>query len=926
MSGLNRLRGQLRENQMSGIYSVCAALLLAAILGIVPVKAAAADTSLVLDNGLEVILHENHGSPLVASMFFVRSGSRFENRFENGITHFLEHYLFDGTRLKSREELDSYIADRGGYINAFTREEFTCYFTLMPTPYAEHGLATLTDMLFNSAIPESELAKERQVVMEEIKRDMDSPGYAAGQFHALHSLAGTPYAQPVLGYAPFIENIPREAIIDYWRRSYRPDKMVLLIVGDFVSDAMIQTVRKRLGPLRAPTSIDSLHVPPTDATAISRLSGVHHFDTVAAVVSTYINLSIEAPNFGDSDYAAMDLLTRYLALDEVSPLKSAVLGGSSPMATELSIGLSTYDALCRLDIQAITDDPSQAEAIRDTVTAILARLKDLGEPKQALEGIRTSILTESIFNGEQLIYYGFLIGPQLMHGGWKFVQAYPDTIRSVDWGTCRAVAARWLAQPDYVATIIKPAGEGQTPFAPAVITPEDVAAHFDTAQYAFALPDSMPAISYPPDDTAAWSYRDPAQYYRHEFDNGLTLLVKTTSESQVFAVTILTRMRSALEPPDKAGLSDFVNRLLEKGTVTRDAEELSTDLSSIGADLTLYDNPWIPYDDHYTTPQDAFIKFGTIDRFARKGMHLLTEMVRFPAFDPDEIENVRSGMIGMTRRDAVSPSKVARQAFYEQLFAGRPYRLPVSGTAQSLAAVSREDLLAHHRRLFAPGNLIIAVAGPFAADTVVAWVAESFGGLPKSELAIIDLAPEPAFGVREQHMPLDKQQVSIYLGDELPGADSPDAEAIDVAVGIYSNRLFANLRERQGLAYSVGAGCRFDRTFGWYYATISTGTENFTRALEGIKLELEKLKLDGPEADEITRAVNEDWGRLLRSRLTSINQAYYLAANERIGRPSGFEAESIARRKSLGIDDMRRIFGQYFSTDSFTMTSAGTRP
>ncbi|MCK4460760.1 MAG: insulinase family protein, partial [candidate division Zixibacteria bacterium] len=156
-----------------------------------------AGTTYQLDNGMEVILKETHASPMVAGMVFVKSGSKYESRFENGITHFLEHLLFNGTVNRSREEIDGSIRDLGGYLNAFTRKDLTSYFVLMPKQHIDYGLVTMADMLFNSTIPENELLKERQVVIEEIKRSADSPGWAAEKFFTEKAFAGTNYDRPV---------------------------------------------------------------------------------------------------------------------------------------------------------------------------------------------------------------------------------------------------------------------------------------------------------------------------------------------------------------------------------------------------------------------------------------------------------------------------------------------------------------------------------------------------------------------------------------------------------------------------------------------------------------------------------------------------------------------------------------------------------
>ena len=163
-----------------------------------------------LDNGLQVILKENHASPMATSLIFVKAGSKYENRFNNGVTHFLEHLLFDGTATHTQEEIEGGIERLGGYINAFTNKDFTAYLVLMPRDYIDYGLATQADMLFNSVFPMERFAKERKIVIEEIKQGDDREGSAAEAFFDEKAMAGTPYTRPVIGFEPIIANIPQQ--------------------------------------------------------------------------------------------------------------------------------------------------------------------------------------------------------------------------------------------------------------------------------------------------------------------------------------------------------------------------------------------------------------------------------------------------------------------------------------------------------------------------------------------------------------------------------------------------------------------------------------------------------------------------------------------------------------------------------------------
>ena len=885
--------------------------------------ASAASTTYQLDNGMEVILKETHASPMVAAMVFVRSGSKYESRFENGITHFLEHLLFDGTTNKSREEIDGSIRDLGGYLNAFTRKELTAYFTLMPRQYADFGMVTMADMLFNSTFPEEELPKERQVVIEEIKRGIDSPGWAAEKFFTEKAFSGTDYDRPVLGYEPFIANIPREAIIDYWKRYYRPDNMILLVIGDFDTADMRKRVASIYGGIEAGQAVARAK----SESSADNLSGVHVFDTVADVSSTYINFTFTAPHHGDSLYLPFDLLSIYYGMTGASPLMKALTEGATPLASEAGIYLETREEFSRLTVSIITENVDHVDSIVALVPALLKQASSHEADPETIAGIITSTKCDDIYNSEKLHYLGFIIAPMLMTSGWDAVENYGPALAKQTWAQAQQAAAAWLDEPNYVVTVVRPLTDStQIAWVPEEITAEEVTTHFERAEIPEHDLTKGPALTYPEPDSVDMVLVDPAEYHREVLANGLTVIVKSSPDSRVFGVSLLGKNRNANEPEGKAGITNFVNHCLEKGTVNRDASQLSGDLARIGANLTLYDNPWIPYDDHYTTRRFSFIKFETIDEYAHEGFDLFAELLLTPAFDSIEIENVRSSLMGSLGRNAGSARKVARNLFYESLFGDGPYGQPVYGTARSIGSITRDDLIAHHKKFYSPGNMILCVGTNMPVDTAMNWVKSNFNLLPSVDLATpVVSAPAQVVEPVTAHREMEAKQISMYLGNPLPALSSVDRPALAIATSILSSRLYLNLREKQGLAYSVGAGAVLDREFGWLYCVMGTSHEKYQKAFDGILLEIDKLKLDGPTHKEINTARNGIWGSVGRARLSRVNQAYWLAVNEYLGRPLGHDQEYLKALSEVSAEAIRRVTALYFNTDVYVLASAGKK-
>ncbi|MFH1373691.1 MAG: pitrilysin family protein [bacterium] len=907
------------------------------LLALLPLRAPAetgGTTQYRLDNGMEVILKENHSSPMVAGIIFIRSGSKYESTYENGITHFLEHLLFNGTVTRTREELDAAIDNLGGYINAFTRKELTAFFVLMPKQYIEFGMTVEADMLFNSIFSEEEMAKERKIVIEEINRDTDSPGAAADAFFMEKAYAGTDYNRPVLGYRAFIENITRQAVIDYWRRFYLPRNMTMLVIGDFETSEMKQTVSGIFGDIGDGTDDSTRATDPSEresagsTTAETVLTGQNIFDTVANVTSTYINFSLAAPHHSDSGYLAMDLLSRFLGMDEVSPLVMALTGGANPLATEVGIDLATYSEFSRLEIYVITDNPDHRDTIVSTLLEQMKAIEQYEADPETIAGIRTSVRCNEIYNSQKLHYYGFLISSRIMSVGWDFIESYGDRLAEVTWDDCRQTAERWLTEPQYVATVVRPAADsGQVAYRPQGLSADEVKAHFDTVVFP---PQELVAgheITYPETEGAAFKLVDPAQYHREVLANGLTVIIKSDPDCRVFAANVLGRNRTANELPGKAGITDFVNRCLEKGTITYSAGELQHQLSLIGANTAFYDNPWIPYDDRYTTRRYSFLKFETIDEFAEQGLELFGDMVLNPAFDSAEVENIRRSMFGILARHGGSPSNVARDLFYTALFEGEAYAKSIMGTRGTIGSITAADLKAHHARQYSPENMILSIVTRRSVDEVRRWIADSFGAVPAVGFVSTPAGcPQPSDTMLQAHSDMEKKQIALYRGCLTPGAGSDDAVSLTVASSILSRRLGLTLREKQGLAYSVGASTHLDRDFGWFYTTIGTSPENYQQALDGIAFQIEKLQMDGPSQVELNRARNDLWGRLMRAKLSGINQAYYLGVNEYLGRSMDYDNDLLQQLTGVTATSVRTAASRYFRTDRGVLVSAGKRP
>jgi len=421
---------------------------------------------------------------------------------------------------------------------------------------------------------------------------------------------------------------------------------------------------------------------------------------------------------------------------------------------------------------------------------------------------------------------------------------------------------------------------------------------------------------------------------REELPNGLIVIVKSNPDSKVLGINILGKNRSAMEPEGKTGIADFTNRMLLKGTPSRSAEKIAEELGSIGAEITLVDNPFIPYDDVYTTHSFTFIKFQTIDEFADKGIELLADLVINSIFPEEEIAKTQKEMMGILGRSKGSTSETCRNLFYSALFSvidrsasggkDHPYGKPIMGDAQSIGSITREDLIEFHKRFYSPNNMIITVVTNLDAKQMMDKIKNAFGSMPRVEFPEPQIpVPTPLTSPLKVEQKMEKEQVYIYLGEPMPGIKSPDAYALDLMNSILSSRLGLNLREIKGLAYSVGSSINFDKDFGWFIASIGTRPQNYQQALDGILAEMKKIKEEKVTPDELEKAKNGIWGSMLFYRLSRISQAYYMAVNEFKGVGYDYDDKYIESLRKVTIDQVKQSAEKYLNTENYVLAVVG---
>jgi zinc protease len=390
----------------------------------------------VLPNGMRLIIQEHRAARTVAIHLWTGVGGRDEAVGERGFSHFAEHMVFKGTETRPRGFVESDVEAVGGRTNAGTSNDYTFYYLLLPAARTQAGIALMGDMVINSTFDATELARERDVVFEEVRLGEDNPRSSLGRQLYQLLYQGHPYGRPVLGDAADLKGATRETLLGYYKRHYVAENMALLVVGP-VNPAEVRAAAVAAFGALPRTGYTRQPLP-----APTPLEGVRARSVARPERQTQLGFAWLAPPLGHPDMAAVDVLAHILGGS-----RSARLNQALRERARLVSGISAwYSALQGSGTIGVTTQLESAD--QDTVEqAILAEIRRI----QA-EGVTPEELTRAITASEahqefsQETVEGLAIAYGRAEITWTLEaeRGYVDLVRKVTRAQVQEVARRYL--------------------------------------------------------------------------------------------------------------------------------------------------------------------------------------------------------------------------------------------------------------------------------------------------------------------------------------------------------------------------------------------------------------------------------------------------------------------------------------------------
>ncbi len=360
-------------------------------------------------------------------------------------------------------------------------------------------------------------------------------------------------------------------------------------------------------------------------------------------------------------------------------------------------------------------------------------------------------------------------------------------------------------------------------------------------------------------------------YAKSVLRNGIRLVTERMPHVRSVAVGVWVETGSRHEPVERGGVSHLIEHLVFKGTATRSAQDIARAMDSVGGQM-----------DAFTTKEHTCFYVQVLDEHLPLAVDLLTDILLHSLFDAEELEREKSVVLQEIKMVEDTPDDLIHDLFAAQIWDGHPLGRPILGTREAVAGYGREVVHTHFEQHYVPGRITIAVAGNVTHERTVELFGERFDGAGRPRVDVTQVAPTMRAGVNIVHKELE--QVHLVMG--FPGVShvAPERYAMfllnDVIGGSMSSRLFQEVRERQGLVYSIHSGVQAFRDTGTAYVYAATEAANFSKVLKSILKELRDLKKHGITRDELDRAKNHLKGSLMLSLESTSSRMNRLAKHE----------------------------------------------
>ena len=831
-----------------------------------------------LKTGHTVVIKENHTNPIVTVDTWVNTGTLNENNKNNGVSHFLEHLLFKGTKTYKTGEIDKMLESKGGRFNAATSKDFTHFYISIPSKDVETAIKLNADMLINASIPEVELNKERKVVIEEIRRSEDSPDSVLfdnliGLIFKTH-----PYKYETLGTQKIIETIPRTEILAYYHKFYVPSNMTTVVVGDVDTQKILCMLEENY------------------KSEVSHKVILPKFAREAASLKPQTKIAREKVNFG---YIFMgfkgvpmtDIKESY-ALD----LAASVLGGgkSSRLYQDLkekqnivsSIDAGHYSLRDDSIFYVSADfEPSKYQIVKASIEKELKKLRETKVSSEELNRAKTQSERAFVYGNESIEDVASSLGYYMSIEG--NIDGYANHLKYINAVTAEDIqkVAQKYAKANAMAL--------------SALLPEREKKGIKTG---FATPVGFVNVN------SVSQTQPPCKIAEKTvLNNGMTLITNPNTSNDIISLSVFVKGGKLLDSPP--GITNLLTKTLLQGTKTRTAYEITTAVEDLGIVISP------------ALDSDCFeIRLKSTKQDFDKAFEILTDVINNPAFYSEYVEKEKKNIVQDIVKSRDQPMSKVSEGFSRAMYPNHPYGNIGAALEKSVPSLTREQLIDFHKKIFIPKNMVVAVSGNINKNEIIQKFTESFPCTTVEKLTL-KLSPEVTKLSADKIVTQKDETAAAWMLIGWPvesihnTKDYASLQIINsILSGGMSSRLFKTFREKQGLCYTVGSSSPAKMDSSFFAMYIGTEPKNIELVKSKFLQEMTRLKTETVSQDELNDAKQKLIGDFLLGQETNADKAHYLGWFEIIDKGFKFTYDFPDLINSVTSEDVMSTSNKYFNS------------
>ena len=796
-----------------------------------------------LDNGLDVVLHQDKSDPIVSLAVQYSVGSNREKAGRTGFAHLFEHMLFQESENVPQDQFFKKIQDAGGTLNGGTWKDGTIYYEIVPNNALETILWLESDRMgfLINTVTETAFYNQQEVVQNEKRQRVDNNPYGHTSWVIDKNLypEGHPYNWQVIGELVDLQNATVDDVKEFYNRYYGPNNATLVLAGDFETEDAKALIKKYFGEIKPKAEVAKLEPQPV---TLSKTKRLFHEDNFAT--APQLNMVWPTPQQYTEDAYALDFLAELISSGKKAPLyqvlvkdknltsRTTAYNNSQELAGEFYITITANNGVNLNEVEAGIFEAFKIFEKEGVSGNDVERIK-AGLETGFYNGIG-SVLGKSF----QLAQYNVFAGDP------GFITTDIENIKKVTKEDVMRVYNKYIKDKPFIMTSFVPKGQlilitensTKAPVVEEKISENIAKTVKNTNQEILKTPSNFDRSVEPSQGTSP-KLNLPSTWTT-SLKNGMKVYGIEQNEIPTVNFSLVMEGGHLLDDINKNGVANLITDIMMEGTANKTPQELEEEIEMLGARINMY-----------TTRESIVISANCLVRNFDKTLALVEEILLEPRWDEEEFARIKIKTINEIKRSDANPNVVAGRVYNKILYGkNHIFSYPTSGTEASVEALTIEDLKTFYYKNFSPSISNFHIVGAITeADSKN--ILASFGEKWKAKEVII-----PSYSIEN-----NRDKASLYFVD-IPGAkqsvinigyismartdkDFYPAEVMNYKLGgSFSGNINLILREEKGYTYGARTGFNGSKIKGTFKASSSVRTNTTGESVSIFKEEIADYK------------------------------------------------------------------------------------